>query len=66
MKFTIDRFESEYAVVELENQTMINIPRCALPAEAKEGDIISVIIDAAETDKRRENIKKLMDDVWAD
>ncbi|HEX2986478.1 MAG TPA: DUF3006 domain-containing protein [Caproiciproducens sp.] len=45
---------------------MINTPRCALPAEAKEGDIISVIIDAAETDKRREDIKKLMDDVWAD
>ena len=66
MTYTIDRFEGEFAVVELENQAMINIPICALPLGVKEGDIISVKIDAAETQKRREHIKKLMNDVWAD
>lgn len=66
MTYTIDRFEGEFAVVELENQTMANIPICALPSETKEGDIILVKIDAAETNSRREHIKKLMNDVWAD
>jgi len=66
MKFTIDRFEGEFAVVELDDQTMENIPRRVLPPEVKEGDIISVVIDEAGTQKRREHIKKLMDDVWAD
>lgn len=66
MKYTIDRFEGEYAVVELENETMVNIPKCALPPDAHEGDIILVEIDADATEKRREYINKLMKDVWAD
>jgi hypothetical protein len=66
MKFTIDRFEDEYAIVELEDETMIDILKCALPPEAKEGDIISVEIDLGETAKRKEYINKLMKDVWAD
>lgn len=66
MKYTIDRFEGEYAVVELENQKFVNIPRSAIPAEAKEGDVISVIIDKVGTEARKKHIKKLMDDVWAD
>jgi hypothetical protein len=66
MKYTIDRFEGKYAVVELEDETMIDIPKCALPAGAKEGDIISVEIDEGETEKRKQYINKLMDDVWAD
>jgi hypothetical protein len=66
MKFTIDRFEGDFAVVELDDQTMENIPRRILPSQANEGDIISLEIDVTETQKRREYIKKLMDDVWAD
>jgi Protein of unknown function (DUF3006). len=66
MKYTIDRFEGEFAVIELESQQFVNIPRCALPVSTKEGDIISVNIDEDETAKRKEQIKKLMNDVWAD
>jgi hypothetical protein len=66
MKYTIDRFEGEYAVVELEDKTMIDIPKCALPVEANEGDIISVEIDKDETEKRKQYINKLMNDIWAD
>jgi len=66
MKFTIDRFEGDFAVVELDNQTMENVPKRTLPPHAKEGDIISVEIDKAGTEKRREHIKKLMNDVWTD
>ena len=65
-KYTIDRFEGEYAVVELEDETMVDIPRCALPPEAKESDIISVETDVSETEKRKEYINKLVKDAWAD
>lgn len=66
MKYTIDRFENNFAIVELENQKFVNIPRSAIPIEAKEGDIISIQVDKAETDKQKKHIEKLMNDVWAD
>ena len=66
MKYTIDRFEDNFAVVELNNQKFINIPKEAIPKEAKEGDIISVQIDKEETVARKNHIQKLMNDVWAD
>jgi hypothetical protein len=66
MKYTIDRFEGNYAVVELENQKFVDIPRLAIPNEAKEGDVIIVQIDKETTSQRKRQIQKLMDDVWAD
>lgn len=66
MKYTIDRFEGLYAVIELEDGKLVNIPKEAIPASAKEGDIIAVEIDTSATKQRREHIKKLMDEVWAD
>lgn len=64
MKFIIDRFESDYAVVELENKKIINVPKDILPEGAYEGSVISVIINEDETIRRRNNIKRLMDDLW--
>lgn len=58
MRFTIDRFEGDYAIVELEDMQMVEIPRIALPMEAKEGDIIQVTIDQDETEKRRKRIEE--------
>lgn len=66
MKYTIDRFEGEFAVVELSEGRFANIPRVALPGEAKEGDVLDVSIDETETNQRRNNIEKLMNSVWAD
>ncbi|WFA08864.1 DUF3006 domain-containing protein [Tissierella sp. Yu-01] len=57
MKFTIDRFEGEYAVVELENKEIVNIPIKALPEEAQEGDIINVSIDNEGTTDREKRIR---------
>lgn len=64
MKFIIDRFEGDYAVVELENKKMANVPKDILPEEAVEGSVISIVIDEDETMKRKEKIKKLIDDLW--
>lgn len=66
MKYTIDRFEENFAVVELENRSFVNIPITALPSDAKEGDIISVRIDEEETAGRKKKIQSMMQDLWAD
>lgn len=64
MKITIDRIEGEYAVVELENKTMLDMSILLIPEGAKEGDIISIEIDKKETETRTKRIEKLMHDLW--
>jgi len=64
VKVIIDRFEGDYAVVELPDMTMVDMPRSLIPEGAKEGDVLVIGIDPDETDKRKERIKKLMDDLW--
>ena len=63
LKFTIDRIEGEFAIVELESNEMIYIPRKILTNEAKEGDIIRVTIDKEETESRKRQIQKKFDDL---
>jgi hypothetical protein len=66
----IDRFEDNYAVVEVEGK-IINLPKGDIPCEAKEGDIViiedgKVSIDRSETVDAKKQIAKLMDEVWED
>lgn len=49
MNYTIDRFESGFAVAELERGQFVNKPRQAIPQEAKEGDTISVTVNQKAT-----------------
>lgn len=67
MKVIIDRFESNFAVCEKENKTMIDIPKEILPEEAKEGDVlnINISIDTEETENRKKIIEELTKDIWA-
>ncbi|MCL1824292.1 MAG: DUF3006 domain-containing protein [Oscillospiraceae bacterium] len=58
----IDRFESEYAIIE-DNENRLEIKRTLLPENAKEGDVIVVknkafSVDEEETEKRRKEILK--------
>ncbi len=64
MRVIIDRFEGDFAVVELENKTIVNLSRKLVPVEAKEGDVLIIKIDTDETNKRTERIKSLMDDLF--
>jgi len=66
MKIIIDRYEEEFVVVELENKKLINIPKAIIPSDAKEGDVISIEIDVDATNNRKENIHKLMSELWED
>ena len=59
MKVIIDRFEEEFAVVELSEGKFYDLPRALLPDGAKVGDVISIEIDADETEARRARIGSL-------
>ncbi len=64
LKFVIDRFEEEYAVVELENKDIVNIPIKILPKEVKEGDVIKILVDYEETAIREELIKEKFNNLF--
>ena len=64
MKYIIDRFEGDFAIVELSDKTLVNIPKAAIPPEAKEGDVIDVTVDEDGTAVRTEKINNLMKDLF--
>ncbi|TCL63785.1 DUF3006 family protein [Hydrogenispora ethanolica] len=63
MKVIIDRFEGEYALVELENREIAALSRQLVPG-AKEGDVIEIRIDPAARRKREAEIDQLMGEVF--
>ncbi|UZJ78634.1 DUF3006 domain-containing protein [Fictibacillus sp. KU28468] len=70
IKGIIDRFEGEYAVIEIGNETK-DILKSSLPKQAKVGDVIyfkddKIVVDKEETEKLRKEIEDLMDEVWDD
>lgn len=76
MKAVIDRFEGDFAVIEInDGNDFINMNRSALPDNAKEGSVLDVVLDANgkidaikldkdETARRAENIADLMKRVF--
>ena len=64
MKIIIDRFEGEYAVVELPNRRMVDLPLIIVPAGAREGDTLDISVDEDETERRRKRIEQLTEDLW--
>ena len=64
MKFIIDRFEGEIAVIELENGDIIEIPKIILPDNASEGTVINRSCDDEETNKKKDAVKKKMNSIF--
>ena len=65
----IDRFEGGFAVCELDNGEMADIPRERLPADAKEGSVLkeidgALVLDAGEAERRRARIRALEDSLF--
>lgn len=58
MRVIIDRFEGDYALVELENGSVVPMLVQLLPG-AREGDVIEIRIDRAETARRQQLIAEL-------
>ena len=65
MEVIIDRFEGEYAVVEITKGKMVNMPKVLVPDD-KEGDTIKIIVDKEATKKRQEHVKDLVNDLFID
>lgn len=66
MKVIIDRFEGEFAVVELENKSFVNMPRQLVPEGAGEGAVLLIGIKAEETQERQKRIEDLQNSLWKD
>jgi hypothetical protein len=69
MRVVVDRIKGKYAVCEKEDRTMINIEKERLPRGVKDGDVLlvegdTITIDRSSTDRRKQDVKKLMDDLW--
>lgn len=70
MKGIVDRFEGEYVVIEINGKTQ-DFKRDQVDSEVKEGDVVVLQngiwrTDLDETNKRSSDIKKLMNELWAD
>lgn len=63
MRVIIDRFEGNYAIVEMNIGNMCVIPRKLIP-DAKENDVIDIDINEEETIKRKEEISELSKKVF--
>jgi hypothetical protein len=66
MKIIIDRFEGKFAVVELPNGKMIDMPKELVPPQAKEGAILEIIYNAVETNNRDTEIRNKMNKLFND
>lgn len=69
MIVVIDRFEEKLAVCECADKTMINIEIDKLPEEVHEGDVLvidgdNIKVDHEETNRRREEIESLTQNMW--
>ena len=64
MMLIIDRFEGDYAVIELEDRSTVLMPKELIPEGAKEGDCLSIRIDQEQTTKRKDKISKLIENVF--
>ena len=65
MRGILDRYEGDYAVVELESGELVNMPRM-LAMNAEEGDIIELRILEKETDERKAYIQNLANQLFED
>ena len=62
----IDRFEGAWAIIEMENRQMFNLPRFILPPGIKEGDAINiqVAIDLVATKERAEKSQDILENLF--
>ena len=64
MKFIIDRIENDLAVIELDNEEIITIPKKILKSGCQDGDIYEIKFLKDETIKRRKKMKKMLDSIF--
>ena len=70
MKGIVDRFEGDFVVIEVEGNTK-DISKKQVDSSVKVNDVVELvdgkwIVKEADTERRRKEIKELMDSVWED
>lgn len=64
----IDRFEENFAVIELDDNKIININMDKIPRDARVGDVLrierDIVVDYDQTRKRKKIIEDLTNDIW--
>lgn len=68
IKGIIDRFENEYAIIEIEGTPKV-VERSDIPSEAREGDVMvfsrnTWTIDKTGTIRRSQKINNLANELW--
>lgn len=71
MIVVVDRIEGQFAVVELPDRTTMDVPLMELPDGTKPSDCLEYVggkylFKLQETQRRKNEIKKLMDSMWND
>lgn len=66
MRLTVDRFEGDYAICELENGEFVDIPLIALPEGITEGSKLLIEIDEAEKKEDQDRIRNKMNQLFKD
>ena len=70
MRYIVDRFEGEYAVLLDEAEQIMNVPKVSFAEDIREGDVVFLEEDGiyrkdiGKTTERKERIEKLMDILW--
>lgn len=64
MKITIDRFEGNYAVCEMENGNFANLPKEFLPSAANEGSKLVIELDLDSEAEDRDRVRSKMDNLF--
>ena len=66
MRLTVDRFEGDYAICELESGEFVDIPRKALPEGIMEGSKLSIKVEDAEKKEDQDRIRDKMNQLFKD
>ena len=66
MKLIIDRFEGDFAVIELPDGRMIDCPKALLPDNAKEGNILSITVEETATHDKLKKVTERMQKLFKD
>lgn len=63
MKWIIERFEGDFAVVECDGNCF-NLPKYALPSDVREGDVVEVSINKNETEKAKNDAESFLKNLF--
>ena len=66
MKLIIDRFEGNFAIIELPNGQMIDCPKAMLPDNAREGSILNITVDEKATNEKLQKVTERMNKLFKD